>query len=113
MHLKLNPAEKQQCWDWAQEVVCSFQRSSSQVEGRNGYLAFVYRANRGMSDQRLKVLSVVHNFDIRRADKTTPAKRLFKRDFPDLFEFILENVGDFPEPRKRKKILPFSPFGSA
>ena len=113
LHLKLNPAEKQQCWDWAKEVVCTFQRSSSQVEGRNGYLAFVHRANRGMSDQRLKVLSVVHNFDIRRTDKTTPAKRLFKRDFPDLFEFILENVGDFPEPRKRKKILPFSPFGAA
>ena len=111
LHLKLSQTEKQQCWNWAKEIVCSFQRSSSQVEGRNGYLAFVHRANRGMSEQRLKVLGVVHNFDIRRADGTTPANRLFKRDFPDLFEFILENVRDFPEPRKRTKKLPFSPFG--
>jgi len=111
LHLKLTQIEKQQCWNWAKEIVCSFQRSSSQVEGRNGYLAFVHRANRGMSDQRLKVLSVVHNFDICRTDGTTPANRLFKKDFPDLFEFILGNVRDFPEPRKRTKKIEFLPFG--
>lgn len=91
---------------WADKVIASFQRSSSQVEGRNGYLAFVHQANRGIPLQRLKVLTVVHNFDIRRFDGSTPAERLFDRRFPDLFEFILQNVKGFPEPRKAKNKSP-------
>lgn len=90
------------CLEWAMQTARTFQRSSSQVEGRNGYLAFVHKANRGMSDQRLKVLTVVHNFDIRSWDGKTPAERLFKQDFPDLFEFVLQNVTGFREPRRFK-----------
>lgn len=93
----------EQCEKWAVRVARTFQRSSSQVEGRNGYLAFVHKANRGMPEQRLQVLTVVHNYDIRRVDGTTPAERLFDRKFPDLFEFVLENVTGFPEPRRRKR----------
>lgn len=91
---------------WADKVIASFQRSSSQVEGRNGYLAFVHQANRGIPQQRLEVLTVVHNFDIRRFDGSTPAERLFDRRFPDLFEFILQNVKGFPEPRKVRNKSP-------
>lgn len=91
---------------WADKVVASFQRSSSQVEGRNGYLAFVHQANRGIPKQRLEVLTIVHNFDIRRFDGSTPAERLFDRRFPNLFEFILQNVKDFPEPRKARNKSP-------
>jgi len=90
------------CVEWAKQTARTFQRSSSQVEGRNGYLAFVHKANRGMSDQRLQVLTVVHNFDIRSWDGKTPAERLFKQGFPDLFEFVLENVTGFREPRRFK-----------
>lgn len=93
---------------WADRIVTTFQRSSSQVEGRNGYLAFVHKANRGLPLQRLQVLTVVHNFDIRREDGTTPAERLFDQNFPDLFEFILLNVTGFPEPRKVKNKSPDS-----
>ena len=91
---------------WADQIVASFQRSSSQVEGRNGYLAFVHKANRGMPLQRLKVLTVVHNFDIRNNNGKTPAERLFGQVFPDLFEFILQNVTGFPEPRKARNKSP-------
>lgn len=91
---------------WADQIVDSFQRSSSQVEGRNGYLAFVHKANRGMPLQRLKALTVVHNFDIRRTDGKTPAERLFDQVFPDLFEFILQNVTGFPEPRNARNKSP-------
>jgi len=91
------------CVVWAKQTARTFQRSSSQVEGRNGYLAFVHKANRGIPDQRLKVLSVVHNFDIRSWDGKTPAERLFKQDFPDLFEFVLQNVTGFKEPRQSKR----------
>lgn len=99
---QLSSAQMQSCVDWGEGVVRSFQRSSSQVEGRNGYLAFVHKANRGIPTERLKVLTVVHNYDTRRSDGSTPAQRLFRRDFADLFEHILENVTGFKEPRTRR-----------
>jgi len=86
----------------AQQVAITFQRASSQTEGRNGYLSFVNHAHRGIPKERLKVLTVIHNYDIKRADGTTPARRLFRRDFPDLFEFLCLNVTGFKEPRRRK-----------
>ena len=98
---QLSSKQMQKCLNWAQDIVCSFQRSSSQVEGRNGYLAFIHKANRGLPETRLKVLTVIHNFDIKRSDGSTPAQRLWKQDFPDLFEFILQNVTGLKEPRRR------------
>jgi len=92
----------EQCKKWAERIARTFQRSSSQVEGRNGYLAFIHKASRGLTNQRLKTLTVVHNFDTIGWDGKTPAERLFDREFPNLFEFVLENVTAFPEPRKRK-----------
>ncbi|MEA1867790.1 MAG: DUF6399 domain-containing protein [Thermodesulfobacteriota bacterium] len=44
----------------------------------------------------------MHNFDLRRADGTTSAKRLFDVKFPDLFEWTLERVGSLPMPRKAR-----------
>lgn len=87
----------------AYQIAISFQRASSQTEGRNGYLAFVNHAHRGMSKERLKVLTVIHNYDIKRIDGTTPAQRLFGREFPDLFEFLCQNVTGFKEPRSRNR----------
>ena len=99
---QLTQAEKEEYINWAFQMAVTFHRASSQVEGRNGYLSFVHRAHKGIREQRQEVLTVVHNYDIRRADGKTPAQRLFKRDFPSLFDFILENVTDFPSPRTRK-----------
>ena len=87
----------------AYQIAISFQRASSQTEGRNGYLAFVNHAHRGMSSERLKVLTVIHNYDIKRVDGTTPAQRLFGKEFPDLFEFLCQNVTGFKEPKTRKR----------
>lgn len=84
-------------------MAATFQRSSSQVEGRNGYLAFVHHAYKGIPKHRLAALTVVHNFDIRRGDGTTPAQRLFSKEFPDLFEFLCHNVTGFAEPRRRRR----------
>lgn len=106
---ELTQAEKEKYVNWAFQMAATFHRASSQVEGRNGYLSFMHRAHKGIREQRQEVLTVVHNFDIRRADGKTPAQRLFKRDFPSIFDFILENVTDFPAPRSRKtKIKSFS-----
>lgn len=90
------------CQRWAERIARSFQRASSQVEGRNGYLAFVHKTHRGLPEQRLKVLTVVHNFDIRGVDNKTPAERLFQKEFPNIFEFVLDNVTSFSQPRQRK-----------
>jgi len=101
----LSTVQLEKYHQWAEWMVGKFQRSSSQVEGRNGYLAFIHHANRGITKQRMEALTTVHNFDIPRADGTTPASRLFNREFPDLFEFILQNVKDLPLPRKTAKII--------
>ena len=86
----------------AHRKALTFQRSSSQVEGRNGYLSFINHGHKGIPKERLKVLTVIHNYDIKRQDGSTPAQRLFDRKFPDLFEFLCENVKGFKEPRKKK-----------
>jgi len=102
---QLSTEQMKTCVNWAQDIVCSFQRSSSQVEGRNGYLAFIHKANRGLPENRLKILTTIHNFDIRRSDGSTPAQRLWKQEYPDLFEFVLQNVTGFKEPRRSRVIL--------
>lgn len=69
---------------WAETMVSRFQRTSSPVEGRNGYLSHINHARRGLSSNRLKVLTVLHNFELKRADGTTAAERFFGTSFPDL-----------------------------
>ena len=63
----------------------------------------LHHARRGFSEQSLQVLTVIHNFDLKRPDGTTAAQRLFGHEFPDLFEWMLEQVGDLPLPRRSTK----------
>ncbi len=86
---------------WAEWMITKFQRSSSAVEGRNGVLSRMNHAQRSIPLQRLKVLTVIHNFGITRKDGTTAAERLFGEQFPDLFEWIVTNIHDLPLPRTR------------
>ena len=58
---------------------------------------------RGLSIKRLKALTVIHNFGLTRPDGTTAAERLFERDFPDLFEWIVNQMGDLPLARMDRK----------
>lgn len=101
--MSLSQSEKDQWWHWARWMVSKFQRSSSAVEGRNGYLSGVHHNRRGLSPQRLKVSTVIHNFFLKRDDGTTAAQRLFGQPFPDLFEYLVENMGELPQPRKSRK----------
>ncbi len=55
----------------ARDLAGPFQRASSAVEGRNGYLSQLHHCARGIPTQRLKVTTVIHNFDLKRADGTT------------------------------------------
>ena len=87
---------------WANDRVKTFQRASSAVEGRNGLLSQMHHNQRGLPKQRYKVWTVLHNFDCRAADGTTPAVRFFRQTFPDLFETVLAHIEVLPRPRQRQ-----------
>jgi hypothetical protein len=93
---------------WATEHARAFQRASSAVEGRNGYLSQMHHNHRGLPKHRYKVWTVLHNFDCRASDGTTPASRFFRRDFPDLFETVLSKIKDLPRARRRNQSLAIS-----
>ena len=88
---------------WCREFCAKYQRTSSAVEGRNGYLSKLHHARRGFSEQSLSVLTIIHNFDLKRYDGTTAAGRLFGHEFPDVFEWMLAHVGELPMPRRSSK----------
>lgn len=107
--LQLDDDQRQDWLLWSRDFCAKYQRTSSAVEGRNGYLAKLHHARRGFSAQSLKVLTIIHNFDLTRADGTTAAQRLFNYDFPRPFEWMLAHVGDLPMPRRSAKALHAEP----
>ena len=78
-------------------VANNYQCTSSAIEGRNGYLTRLHHAGRGFSTQTLKGLTIIHNFHLKRPDGTTATQRLFDYEFPDLFEWVTDHMGDFLE----------------
>jgi DNA-binding transcriptional ArsR family regulator len=93
---------------WAADHAKAFQRASSAVEGRNGYLSQMQHNHRGLPKCRYPVWTALHNFDCRASDGTTPASRFFRRGFPDLFESVLLHIDDLPLPRQRQQALAIS-----
>lgn len=93
---------------WAAEHARGFQRASSAVEGRNGALSQLHHNQRGLPKRRYKVWTVLHNFDCRAADGSTPASRFFRHEFPDLFETVLSKIDDVPRSRQRHQALAIS-----
>jgi hypothetical protein len=76
----------------AKHCAACFQRSSSCVEGRNGQLALWHHRLHRLSQQRLRVLTVLHNFFLRRPDGTTAAERFFEAATGDLFTWLLDRL---------------------
>ena len=101
---------RQQWIEWARWMCAKYQRTSSAVEGRNGYLSGLHHAGRGLSEQQLRVLTVIHNFDLKRADGTTAAQRLFNHQFPDLFEWIVDYIDELPVARRSSKAKQANPL---
>ena len=79
-----------------------FQRSSSCVEGRNGRLSLHHHSLHRLNPDKLKALTVVHNFFIQRPDGTTAAERFFGTRPPDLFEWLINRL-DIPARPARKR----------
>jgi hypothetical protein len=95
---------------WTQWMCAKYQRTSSAVEGRNGYLSGLHHAGRGLSQQTLRVLTIIHNFDLKRADGTTAAQRLFDHRFPNLFEWVIDYMDELPVARRSSKAKQANPL---
>lgn len=106
----LSASEIQRWLMWAENMTRQFQRSSSAVEGRNGCLSQMYHNGRGLTEKRLRALTVIHNYGIHREDGTTAAMRLFNTKFPNLFSWVLDNMGELPLPRKDRKRITHNPL---
>lgn len=89
----------------AQECARLFQRSSSCVEGRNGYLALHHHSLHRLGDRKLAALTTVHNYFVKRQDGTTAAERFFGSKPKDLFGWVLDQV-DLPGYPARKRSWP-------
>jgi hypothetical protein len=94
---------------WAVQRIKTFQRTSSAVEGRNGYLSQMQHNQRGLPKHSYKVWTILHNCDGRAADGTTPAGRFFRRTVPDLFETVVSHIEVLPQPRRRKHEVALGP----
>ena len=95
-----------QMQDWLRQadwMARQFHRSSSAVEGRNGCLSQMYHNGRGLTEHRLRALTVIHNYGLKRHDGTTAAKRFFNQDFPDLFSWLVAEMAELPLHRNRTK----------
>lgn len=64
--------------------------------------AWLQKTGRGLTRRRLATLTVVHNYDTPRHDGSTPAERLYGRQFPDLFEWLLGQIDALPLPRQSR-----------
>jgi len=89
----------------AQECAQLFQRSSSCVEGRNGYLALYHHSLHRLGDRKLAALTTVHNYFVKRQDGTTAAERFFGSRPRDLFGWVLDQV-DLPGYPAQKRSRP-------
>jgi Family of unknown function (DUF6399) len=95
--------EKKKVEEVAQDSAGLFQRSSSCVEGRNGRLSLQHHGHSRVSERRLKALTVIHNYMVKRPDGTTAAERFFGQQHKDVFSWLLERMPDLPRPAPKRQ----------
>jgi Family of unknown function (DUF6399) len=95
----LSEGQRSQLKQQAQELAEVFQRSSSNVEGRNGYISLRNHQLRGLDRPRKRAcLTAIHNFFLTREDGTTAAERFFGQKPRSMFTAILQSVDLPPAP---------------
>jgi hypothetical protein len=95
----LGPEAQDQLHDEAKRLAAVFQRSSSNVEGRNGYLSLRSHQLRGLDlPRKRQCFTAIHNFFLARPDGTTAAERFFSQKPRSMFAAILESVELAPAP---------------
>jgi hypothetical protein len=99
----LSAAEQEEVRRVARESAGLFSRSSSCVEGRNGRLSLHHHGQGRLNARKLKALTVVHNYMVKRADGTTAAERFFGLKHKDVFSWLLERMPDLPRPAAKRR----------
>ncbi len=95
----LSPEAQDQLYDQAKRLAAVFQRSSSNVEGRNGYLSLRNHQLRGLDlPRKRECFTTIHNFFLTRPDGTTAAERFFGQKPRSMFTAILASVELPPAP---------------
>jgi hypothetical protein len=95
----LSPRAQDYLQDEAQRLAAVFQRSSSNVEGRNGYLSLRSHQLRGLDlPRKRQCFTAMHNFFLTRSAGTTAAERFFGQKPRSMFAAILESVELAPAP---------------
>jgi Family of unknown function (DUF6399) len=94
-----SPEAQDQLHDEAKKLAAVFQRSSSNVEGRNGYLSLRSHQLRGLDlPRKRECFTAIHNFFLTRPDGTTAAERFFGQKPRSMFAAILASVELPPAP---------------
>ena len=100
----LRPETQRELQQQARELAEIFQRSSSNVEGRNGYLSLRNHQLRGLDLPRKRAcLTTIHNFFLTHSDGTTAAERFFGQKPRSMFAAILDSVDLPPAPRSPQR----------
>jgi transposase len=96
---EFNPEAQEQLRHEAKRLAAVFQRSSSNVEGRNGYLSLRSHQLRGLDlPRKRQCFTAIHNFVLTRPDGTTAAQRFFGQKPRSMFATILDSVELAPAP---------------
>jgi hypothetical protein len=96
---ELSPETQEQLHREAKRLAAVFQRSSSNVEGRNGYLSLRNHQLRGLDlPRKRQCFTAIHHFFLTRSDGTTAAERFFGQKPRSMFAAILESVELAPAP---------------
>ena len=98
----LIPDHKSEWQLWAEEMSQLFIRTTSAIEGRNGWLSQIHFNGRGLSVKRIKSQTAIHNYFLKRPDGTTACERLSQIKPDDMFEFILQRIGPMAQPGNGK-----------
>jgi hypothetical protein len=100
----LSPETQRDLRQQANERAEVFQRSSSNVEGRHGYLSLRNHQLRGLDQPRKRAcLTTMHHFFLTRPDGTTAAERFFGQKPRSLLAAILDAVELPPAPRSPQR----------
>ncbi len=96
---QMSPEVQDQLQQRAKTLAEVFQRSSANVEGRNGYLSLRNHQLRGLDlPRKRECLTAIHNFFLTRPDGTTAAERFFGQKPRSMFASILASVELPPAP---------------
>jgi len=96
---ELSPEAQDQLHNEAKRLATVFQRSSANVEGRNGSLSLRNHQLRGLDlPRKRECFTAIHNFFLTRPDGTTAAERFFGQKPRSMFASILESVELPPAP---------------